>query len=119
MQKDLSSGKCEACSKDAILLSSNEINELKDQVPSWIVFHDDEDEIQKLVCSFSFMNYKDSVEFANKIAILAEEENHHPQINLEWGKVTVIWWSHEIKGLHMNDFICAKKTDLLFGSDNK
>ena len=118
MQTDLANGKCEACSKNAILLSANKINELKDQIPSWIIYHDDEDDIQKLACSFSFLNYKDSVEFANKIATLAEEEDHHPQINLEWGKVTVIWWSHEIKGLHINDFICAKKTDLLFESNN-
>ena len=65
------------------------------------------------------MNYKDLFEFSYKIAKLVDDVFLHPQINLEWGKVTVIWWSHEIKGLHMNDFICAKKTDLLFGSDNK
>ncbi len=40
--------------------------------------------------------------------------DHHPEIILEWGKVTVSWWSHKIKGLHKNDFICASKTDNLF-----
>ena len=49
--------------------------------------------------------------FTNKVAALAEKEDHHPEITLEWGKVTVIWWSHKIKGLHKNDFICAAKTD--------
>ena len=49
-----------------------------------------------------------------KIAKLADEEDHHPQIILEWGKVTVTWWSHKIEGLHHNDFICAAKTDQLF-----
>ena len=44
---------------------------------------------------------------------LAEIEDHHPLIILEWGKVTVKWWSHKINGLHKNDFICAAKTDLL------
>jgi len=48
------------------------------------------------------------------VANLAEQEDHHPEIMLEWGKVTVSWWSHKIKGLHMNDFICASKTDLIF-----
>ncbi|MDA9957990.1 4a-hydroxytetrahydrobiopterin dehydratase, partial [Gammaproteobacteria bacterium] len=43
-----------------------------------------------------------------------DEEDHHPQIILEWGKVTVTWWSHKIEGLHHNDFICAAKTDQLF-----
>ena len=51
------------------------------------------------------------VSFANKIADLAEQEDHHPEILIEWGKVTVTWWSHKIKGLHKNDFICAAKTD--------
>ena len=52
--------------------------------------------------------------FTNKVAKLAEEEDHHPEIVLEWGNVTVSWWSHKIKGLHKNDFICASKTDDLF-----
>ncbi len=47
------------------------------------------------------------------VAALAEIEDHHPLIILEWGKVTVKWWSHKINGLHKNDFICAAKTDLL------
>ena len=66
--------------------------------------------IQKI---FSFKSYKDSVDFSNKVACLADDEDHHPQIILEWGKVTVIWWSHKIEGLHKNDFICAAKTDKL------
>ena len=51
--------------------------------------------------------------FSNKLADLAEEEFHHPGIFTEWGKVTVTWWSHSIKGLHKNDFIMAAKTDQL------
>ena len=54
------------------------------------------------------------LDFVNKVADLAEEEDHHPEIVLEWGKVTVNWWSHKIKGLHKNDFIAAAKTDALF-----
>ena len=62
---------------------------------------------------FSFLNYRDSVDFSNKVAKMADIEDHHPTITLEWGKVTVVWWSHKIKGLHKNDFICAAKTDQL------
>ena len=69
---------------------------------------------KKIICSFVFLNYDDSRNFLNKVADLAEEEDHHPEIILEWGKVTVIWWSHKINGLHKNDFICASKTDALF-----
>ena len=60
------------------------------------------------------MSYEDSVAFANNVAQLAEQEDHHPEILLEWGKVTVSWWSHKIKGLHKNDLIAAAKTDSLF-----
>ncbi|MDC0906739.1 4a-hydroxytetrahydrobiopterin dehydratase [Gammaproteobacteria bacterium] len=47
---------------------------------------------------------------------LAESQDHHPKITLEWGNVSVEWWSHKIKGLHMNDFICAAKSDEIFNS---
>jgi len=55
----------------------------------------------------------DAVAFTQKIAVLAEDENHHPSILTEWGKVTVCWWTHKINGLHVNDFIMAAKTDQL------
>ena len=47
------------------------------------------------------------------MADLAEVEDHHPAILLEWGKVQVTWWTHKILGLHKNDFIAAAKTDRL------
>tara|TARA_Y100000996_G_C22509457_1_gene637800 strand:- start:265 stop:609 length:345 start_codon:yes stop_codon:yes gene_type:complete len=111
---ELEKNKCIACNEDAEILTDEEIKNFKQQVPSWIV--EEGDNVKKLICSFSFLNYEESVKFTNKIASLAEEEDHHPEIRLEWGKVTVIWWTHKIKGLHKNDFICAKKTDLLFES---
>ena len=58
-------------------------------------------------------NYAQALELTNKIAAIAEEEDHHPLINLEWGRVTVAWWTHLIKGLHKNDFIMAARTDQL------
>jgi 4a-hydroxytetrahydrobiopterin dehydratase len=45
---------------------------------------------------------------------LAEAEGHHPVLVTRWGSVTVIWWTHKIRGLHRNDFIMAAKTDALF-----
>ena len=100
---------CEACRADAPVLKDNEIQELLTQIPSWIII--DDGGIKKLICSYAFLNYTDSLDFTNKVAALAEKEDHHPEITLEWGKVTVTWWSHKIKGLHKNDFICAAKTD--------
>ena len=112
MSRKLSQSTCEACSADALVLSEKEIEDLLPQISSWTVF--EQEGIKRLVCSFAFLSYEDSIKFTNQVAKLAEEEDHHPEILLEWGKVTVTWWSHKIKGLHNNDFICASKTDLLF-----
>ena len=112
MSNELSQNSCEACRVDAPVLSDQEIKHLAPQIPSWMVH--EEDGIKRLICSFAFSSYEDSVNFTNKVAELAEQEDHHPEIVLEWGNVTVSWWSHKIKGLHKNDFICASKTDDLF-----
>jgi len=47
----------------------------------------------------------------NRVGALAEAEGHHPALLTEWGRVTVTWWTHKIRGLHRNDFIMAAKTD--------
>lgn len=105
---NLVSSSCEACRIDAPSVSDDEASELIKEIEGW---HLIDDGVKKLKKEFSFSNYPDSVDFSNKVADMSEQENHHPQIILEWGKVTVIWWSHKIKGLHKNDFICAAKTD--------
>ena len=82
MANQLSKDSCEACRLDAPVLSNQEITELSSQIPSWIVY--EEEGIKRLVCSFAFSNYKDSLNFTNKVAELAEVEDHHPEIVLEW-----------------------------------
>lgn len=111
MNENLLKGSCEACRIDAPKVTNSEIESLMPQIPSWSILENDD--IKKLVCSFAFLDYDETVNFANSVTKLAEEEDHHPEIIIEWGKVTVSWWSHKIKGLHMNDFICAAKTDEL------
>ena len=107
---DLSSQSCEACQIDAPKVTQDQIQVLLSEINGWVLIEEPINKIQKI---FSFKSYKDSVDFSNKVASLADDEDHHPQIVLEWGKVTVIWWSHKIEGLHKNDFICAAKTDKL------
>lgn len=107
---DLSSQSCEACQIDAPKVPQDQIQILLSEINGWVLIEEPINKIQKV---FSFKSYKDSVDFSNKVASLADDEDHHPQIVLEWGKVTVIWWSHKIEGLHKNDFICAAKTDKL------
>ena len=72
MANQLSKDSCEACRLDAPVLSDQEITELSSQIPSWIVY--EEEGIKRLVCSFAFSNYKDSLNFTNKVAELAEVE---------------------------------------------
>ena len=107
---DLSSQSCEACQIDAPKVPQDQIQILLSEINGWVLIDEPINKIKKV---FSFKSYKDSVDFSNKVASLADDEDHHPQIVLEWGKVTVIWWSHKIEGLHKNDFICAAKTDKL------
>ena len=91
MIKNLSEGKCEACRIDAPLLSESEIEELLPNISSWSII--DDEGVKRLMCSFAFIDYEQSVEFTNKIAQLAEEEDHHPEIILEWGKVCLLYTS--------------------------
>ncbi len=103
---------CEACRMGAPQLTSKEIADLRTQIPAWRLV--DDEGVRKLRREFSFSNFADAMAFANKVAELAEAHNHHPLITVEWGKVTVLWWTHKIHGLHRNDAIMAAKTDFLF-----
>ena len=103
--------KCVACRGGDPSLTEAEIAELLPQVPEWtLVARDDIPRLQRI---FKFKNYAQSLEFTNKVAAIAEEQDHHPLIILEWGKVTIQWWTHVVKGLHQNDFIMAAKTNQL------
>jgi 4a-hydroxytetrahydrobiopterin dehydratase len=106
---DLATEKCIPCRGGEPSLTETEIADLLPCIPQWQVFG--QDGILRLQRVFKLKNYAQAVEFTNKIAAIAEEEDHHPLIILEWGKVTVQWWTHVVKGLHRNDFIMAAKTD--------
>ncbi|GAB1471211.1 4a-hydroxytetrahydrobiopterin dehydratase [Chloroflexota bacterium] len=109
----LAAEKCVPCRGGEAPLTEAEIAELHPQVSNWQVKQ--VDGVQRLERVFKLKDYASALAFTNKIAAIAEEEDHHPLIVLEWGKVTVQWWTHVVKGLHPNDFIMAAKTDLLFG----
>jgi 4a-hydroxytetrahydrobiopterin dehydratase len=109
---DLIDETCEACRFDAPKVLPAERAELSPQIPDWdtIIV----DDVERLNRVFKLRDYKQAVAFTNRIADMAEAEDHHPLIVLEWGKVTVQWWTHKIHGLHRNDFIAAAKTDQLW-----
>ena len=105
--------KCTACRKGEPTVTDTEITELHPQVPEWQLI--EREGIKRLERVFKFENFAPALAFTNKVGELAETEGHHPAILTEWGRVTVTWWTHKIKGLHRNDFIMAAKTDQLFG----
>ena len=104
--------KCVACRGGDPALTDAEIVDLLPQVPQWQLVT--QDNILRLQRVFKLKNYAQALELTNKIAAIAEAEDHHPLIILEWGRVTVQWWTHMVKGLHQNDFIMAAKTDEIF-----
>jgi 4a-hydroxytetrahydrobiopterin dehydratase len=108
----LAAGKCVACRGGEPTLTDIEIAELHPQVSEWQI--KEVDGVKRIERVFKLKNYIDAIAFTNKVAITAEKEDHHPLIITEWGRVTVQWWSHKIKGLHKNDFIMAAKTDTLY-----
>lgn len=103
--------KCEACRGDEPPLTQQEINEFKPDVPEWELI--EVDRAPRLERVFEFKNFAEALDFTNQVGAIAEEEDHHPKLVTEWGKVEVQWWTHKIKGLHQNDFIMAAKTDQL------
>ena len=106
---DLVGMKCVACRGDEPQATDAEIAIYQPFIPEWKIV--ERENIKRLERMFRFKNFVQAVAFTNKVAEIAEQEEHHPAILTEWGKVTVTWWTHKIKGLHRNDFIMAAKTD--------
>lgn len=111
LSQQLSKQECEACRVDAPKVSESEQEQLLSELEDWQIV--DKKGVLQLLKVYSFNNFVEAIEFANRVGDLAEEAGHHPALLVEWGKVTVRWWSHKIKGLHKNDFILAARTDLI------
>ena len=109
--KALTKMTCVACRRGAPTVSDAEIADLRPQVPEWELV--DLDGIRRLRRVFSFEDFARALQFSIKVGEVAEAEGHHPALLTEWGRTTVTWWTHKIKGLHRNDFIMAAKTDLI------
>jgi 4a-hydroxytetrahydrobiopterin dehydratase len=103
--------KCVACRKDAPRVTDDEIAQFHPQVSGWDIV--ELDGIRRLRRVFSFDDFAHALEFTTRVGELAEEEGHHPALLTEWGRTTVTWWTHKIRGLHRNDFVMAAKTDQL------
>ena len=107
----LSAERCVACRRDSPRVTEAEIVELRREVSGWQLL--ERDGVAQLERTFHVPTFADALTFTNRVGALAEEEGHHPALLTEWGRVTVTWWTHKIRGLHRNDFIMAAKTDAL------
>ena len=108
---NLSQFQCVACRGGEPTLTESEIADLHPQVPEWTVR--EVDGVQRLERAFKLKGFMEALDFTNRVGAIAEEQGHHPLIITEWGRVTVQWWTHKIRGLHKNDFIMAARTDEL------
>jgi 4a-hydroxytetrahydrobiopterin dehydratase len=108
----LSQQECEACRADAPKISDEDLKALMPNIPDWNVIV--VDGIMQLSREFGFNNFAQAMAFSNRVGDIAEAGGHHPAILTEWGKVTVTWWSHKIRGLHKNDLIMAARTDEVY-----
>jgi len=107
MEPQLAQKHCEPCSGDTPALTGNDLEPYLDELGDrWEV----EDE-HHLIGEFEFDDFMDALDFTNRIGRIAEEEGHHPEICLTWGRATVKIWTHAIDGLSENDFILAAKVD--------
>ena len=100
---DLKKQVCIPCQNESPVASPDEVGLLLPQLPDWTIEQIDGE--NRLLRSYKFKNFKQALAFTNRVGEIAEEQQHHPTILTEWGKVTVTWWSHNIRGLHNNDLI--------------
>jgi len=100
---------CEACRKGAAPATPEDIAHYLPQLSGWRIT--EAGGIKRLEKVFVFKNFAEALRFTDLVGAMAEQENHHPALLTEWGRVTVTWWTHKIAGLHVNDFIMAAKTD--------
>jgi 4a-hydroxytetrahydrobiopterin dehydratase len=104
----LAEKQCVPCRGGVPPLTAEQIKPLLAQVKGWEVV--DNHHIKK---QFKFPDFKTALEFVNRVGARAEEQNHHPDIYLAWGKVEITVWTHKINGLTESDFIFAAKVDAL------
>ena len=104
---ELAKRKCVPCEGGVPPLTETEIlKDIKVINRGWIVNGD-----KKIVREFNFVNFKHTMEFVNKVAAIADEEGHHPVMNITYGSAAIELWTHAIDGLSENDFILAAKID--------
>jgi 4a-hydroxytetrahydrobiopterin dehydratase len=111
---ELKSMHCVQVNKQSRTLDASEIETYLVQLPEWEVITSGG--MNQLKREYKFSDFLKALEFTNQVGEMAEQEDHHPAILTEWGKVTLTWWTHVVNGLHLNDFICAAKSDQIYSA---
>lgn len=107
MECDLASKVCVPCKGGVPPLKGRELDALRKELGNdWQVIED-----HHLEKSYTFKNFREALAFTNRVGEVAEDQGHHPDITLSWGKVKLTIWTHKIKGLTESDFIFAAKAD--------
>jgi 4a-hydroxytetrahydrobiopterin dehydratase len=104
---DLTQKKCKPCSEGMKPLSPDSARALAAGVPRWKLRKDE----PRLWREYTFKDFARAMKFVNKVAELAEEEGHHPDVHIHYNLVKLVLWTHDIGGLSENDFILAAKID--------
>lgn len=110
MSRELAEADCVACRRGADPLSASEIPELLGSLPDWALAANG-DAIER---HFGFRDFAGAFAFVSTIASIAEAQDHHPDLGLGWGYVTVRLQTHAVGGLHRNDFIMAARIGRAF-----
>ena len=105
---ELAAKTCVPCRGGVPPLKGQELAELEKQLEGWKVVDE-----HHLVKGYKFPDFRTALLFVNKVGDLAEEQGHHPDIYLAWGKVEITIWTHKIDGLTESDFILAAKINRL------
>jgi 4a-hydroxytetrahydrobiopterin dehydratase len=105
---DLASRECVPCRGGVPPLQGDEIKELLKDLSAWDVVSE-----HHLLKSYTFKDFREALDFINRVGQLAEEQGHHPDICFGWGRADITIWTHKIDGLTESDFILAAKIDAL------
>ena len=108
MAEQLADKFCAPCRGGVPPLTGKELKQFHDQLPKWKVVN--EHHLQR---EYRFPDFKQALDFVNRVGAVAEEQGHHPDILLSWGKAEVTLWTHKVDGLTESDFIMAAKIDRL------
>ena len=109
MSNELAAKQCVPCRGGVPPLKGESLAKLHGQLDGdWQIV--EEHHLQR---NYTFRNFRDALDFTNRVGELAEEQGHHPDIYLSWGKVFLKVWTHKIDGLTESDFIFAAKVDRL------